>query len=106
MSATASDQPVYRAQVARIPTPAERAAELEKFARQAERDRLWDLARTVAECGAWCVAGLACIAWSFHTDDEGWGRIAFYGGLVIGNSGIIASLYCANLRAIERGDIV
>jgi hypothetical protein len=106
MSEANVSQPVYRARLSRIPSPAERAAELQRFERQSDRDRFRDLIRTSVECIAWCVAGLTCLGWSFHTNDQGWGLIAFYGGLVIGNSGILVSLYCANLRAIERGDIV
>jgi len=40
-----------------------------------------------------------------HTEDLQWGRIAFFGGLVVGNSGMLFSLYTAALRAQGRGDL-
>ena len=97
--------PASRARVSRIPSPAERAAENAAFEKQAERDRFRDLVRVCAECIAWCSVGLCLLGWSVHARDVGWGRIAFYGGLVVGNSGILVSLYCANQRAIVRGDM-
>jgi hypothetical protein len=98
--------PAPGAQATRIPTPHERAEEIARFERQADRDRFRDYLRTSVECMAWSFSGLVCIGWSFHTTDMGWGQITFYGGLVIGNGGILVSLYCANQRALARGDVV
>jgi len=90
----------------RIPTLEERAAELAEFERQAEWDALRDMVRTSAECIVWCLTGLLCLGLSFHTTDPDWGRIAFLSGLIIGNTGITVSLYCAYHRAVARGDVV
>lgn len=87
-------------------TPAERAAELSRTEREAERDRLLDLLRSSLECFFWSAVGLVMIGWAFHTTDPGWGQIAFYGGLVVGNGGILYSLLAARGRAIDRGDDV
>jgi hypothetical protein len=66
----------------------QRAAEAER----AHRDRTWTLIRAGASCVLWCLLGLVCLMWSAHTTDAGYGRIAFYGGLVIGNGGILYTL--------------
>ncbi len=86
-------------------TQTERAAELQRSEREAERERLRDLLRSALECFLWCGIGLALIAWAMHTTDPGWGLIAFYGGLVVGNGGILFTLIMAHNRAIERGDM-
>ncbi|MEA3247533.1 MAG: hypothetical protein U9Q74_15375 [Gemmatimonadota bacterium] len=89
----------------RIPTKEERAAELLRAERVAWRDRLKDAIRTGLECFAWCAVGLFLVGYAVHVTDEKTGQVAFYGGLVIGNSGIVASLYFAFLRARDRGDV-
>ena len=104
MISLAVGAPSRRAHCLRVPTNAERAAELARFERLAEADQLRALLRSLAECFAWCLIGLFFIAWAVHTPDPGWGRIAFFGGLVIGNAGMLFSLCTAALRAEERGD--
>jgi hypothetical protein len=44
------------------------------------------------------------IAWSAHTTDEVLGHAAFWGGLGLGNSGIIYTLLAAYRRGEKRGD--
>jgi hypothetical protein len=84
----------------------EQESELERAERLADREKWLDILRTSAECFAWCAAGLACMAWSFHTSDAGYGIIAFRGGLVIGNAGILFALYRAQRRSEARGDTI
>ena len=60
-------------------------------------DRRWML-RAGASCVAWCAAGLFLLGWSMHTPDEQLGRIAFWGGLLVGNGGIFAALLGALAR--------
>ena len=66
----------------------ERAGEAER----AHRDRTREFIRAGVSCVLWCLIGLFCLMWSAHTTDAGYGRIAFYGGLVIGNGGILYTL--------------
>lgn len=70
----------------------------------AERDRRRDLLRTAAACLAWCALGVFLVAWSFHTTDARLGRIAFLGGLIVGNGGMVWALAAAYRRGERRGD--
>jgi len=71
---------------------------------QANRDKLWDYVLTALACFAWCAVGTFLIAWSAHTTDEVLGHAAFWGGLGLGNSGIIYTLLAAYRRGEKRGD--
>ena len=71
---------------------------------EANRDRRRDLARTALACLGWSALGIACILGSGHTTNYTVGTIAFYGGLGIGNAGIIFSLLGAYRRGEKRGD--
>ena len=70
----------------------------------AERDKLWDFGRTALFCLLWSAIGIMCILWSAHTTSVVYGRIAFFGGLGIGNAGIIFTLLAAYRRGEKRGD--
>ena len=91
-----------------MPIPAEIREELQsrRFAehREAQRDTWWDYTRTALRCFGWCALGVALLAWSVHTNDESWGRVAFWGGLGIGNAGIIFSILGLYRRGEARGD--
>jgi hypothetical protein len=71
---------------------------------QANRDKAWDYVLTALKCFVWCAVGTFLIAWSAHTTDETLGRAAFWGGLGIGNAGIIFTLLAAYRRGEKRGD--
>jgi uncharacterized membrane protein YcjF (UPF0283 family) len=72
--------------------------------REAERDKRRDYVRTALACWAWCLFGVALIAWSFHSTNEDLARAAFWGGLGIGNAGMIFTLLSAYRRGEDRGD--
>ncbi|HZS59093.1 MAG TPA: hypothetical protein VFA43_07465 [Gemmatimonadaceae bacterium] len=71
---------------------------------QANRDKFRDYARTALMCFVWCAVGTFFLAWSAHTTDEVLGRAAFWGGLGLGNAGIIFTLLAAYRRGEKRGD--
>jgi hypothetical protein len=71
---------------------------------QAQRDKVRDLILTAVACVGWCVLGLGFIAWSVHTTDDTWGHIAFWGGLGLGDAGIVFTLLAAYRRGEKRGD--
>jgi hypothetical protein len=48
--------------------------------------------------------GLFLMLWSAHTTDAGYGRIAFYAGLIVGNGGILYTLIAAYIFGERRGD--
>ena len=72
--------------------------------READRDRWRDHLRSSVACLAWAAVGLCSIAWSAHTTDVALGRAAFFGGLGVGNGGIIFTILAAYLRGERRGD--
>jgi hypothetical protein len=75
------------------------AAELE-----ANRARRRDLVRAGALCVVWMLVGVYLLGWSVHTTDERYGWLAFYGGLIVGNGGMVFTLLAAYRRGEERGD--
>jgi hypothetical protein len=78
---------------------AREASELE-----AERIRLHDMIRTGAFCVMWMLIGLYLLGWSMHTTDDRYARLAFYGGVIVGNAGIVFTLLRAYHRGEQRGD--
>lgn len=72
---------------------------------EAERARRRELVRAGALCVAWMLLGLYLLAWSMHTTDYAYGRIAFYSGVIVGNVGIIFTLLNTHRRLEKRGDL-
>ncbi len=62
------------------------------------------MAGTAPACMGWCAIGLFFLAWSFHTTDEMLGRAAFWGGLGVGNGGMIFTLLRYYRKGEDRGD--
>lgn len=82
----------------------ERAERHEREHRGAERDRRRDALRTAALCLMWSIAGIGLLGTSFHLEDGGYARIAYFGGIAVGNGGIIFTLVAAYRRGEKRGD--
>ena len=74
------------------------------LAEEADADKFRDALVTALLCLFWMGAGVACLLWSFHTTDMAYGRAAFYGGIGLGNGGIIFTLLSFYRRGEERGD--
>ena len=89
---------------AAIPSREERAAQLLRSERAANRDSWRDRLYTMGFCLLFMSLGLMLIAFAFHTTDQKWGQIFFWGGLVVNNGGVLGTLVAAYLRAEERGD--
>ncbi|HSQ30395.1 MAG TPA: hypothetical protein VLN49_11130 [Gemmatimonadaceae bacterium] len=86
-------------------------AELERIARErleAERQvsRVYrrELLRVCLECLGSSFLGVFCMGFALHTNDAGYGAIAWWGGMVVGYSGIALSLISAYIRGDRRGD--
>lgn len=84
--------------------PDEEAVRRRAESRAADRDRWLDLLRTGTLCLMWSAIGILAILWSAHTTSVSWGRIAFFGGVLVGNAGIIFTLLAAWRRGEQRGD--
>ena len=50
------------------------------------------------------VVGVCAILWSAHTTSRLYGLMAFWGGLALGNGGMLFTLMAAYRRGEERGD--
>ena len=86
-------------------------AELQRIARerleaeqQVSRVYRRELLRVCVECLASSFLGVFCMAFALHTGDAGYGAIAWWGGMVVGYSGITLSLISAYIRGDRRGD--
>lgn len=73
-------------------------------ATEAERDRRRDAISTALECVGWSMLGIFCIGWALHTTDITYGKMAFWGGIGIGNAGNLFALVRAYRRGERRGD--
>ena len=95
----------------RAPRPPLLQAELERIAKErfqterlANRQSRFALIRACLECLGSCGLGLVIMAFGFHTSDLLMGKVFFYGGMVVGYSGILIALVGAYRRGEERGD--
>lgn len=86
-----------------LPTPAERAAQLAALEKIVRREIRWAYARAVFLCLVSAAIALGAIAWSVHTTDEANGMIAFWSGLLVGNGGIMWTLFATYARAVKEG---
>lgn len=73
-------------------------------AMRANRDRRIALAASAALCLGWCALGCALILIGVHSSSHVWGRVAFWGGLGVGNGGILFTLVDTYRRGERRGD--
>ena len=83
----------------------EMAHRRETAEREAQRAVRREMLRAGLLCVAWMLLGLYLLGWSVHTTDEQYGRMAFYGGLVVGNGGILYTLLSSYRRIEKRGDL-
>src|ERR687886_2549700 len=108
MRAWMRQTPAPRRYLPPVPLPKEireeMAARYAEYAHAAERDKRRDLARTALLCLAWSALGIVSILWSAHTTSHLFGRIAFWGGVGVGNGGVIFTLLAAYRRGEKRGD--
>ena len=86
-----------------IPSREERAQAALEAERQASRDELWLMARTLLLCATWAAIGIYCLGWSLHTSSKALGRIAFWSGILIGNAGILGTLMHTWRTSEDRG---
>ena len=91
-----------------MPLPADLLEQMAAKAREAESRARWDtrldLFITALVCMCFSAAGIGLIGFAIHTTDPWIGRVCFWGGLGLGNSGIIFTLLAAYRRGERRGD--
>lgn len=86
-----------------VPLREQRAQAVLDAERQARRDELWLLMRTLLLCVVWSAIGIYCIGWSLHTSSKIYGRVAFWSGILIGNAGILFTLIHTWRISEDRG---
>ena len=74
------------------PTPDERAQELEEFEKVRRASMRSIYLRYGAEYMVWFIVGLFLMFWSFHTTDTRYAGIAFWGGIGLGDGGMLMAL--------------
>ena len=84
-------------------TMEERAIELEQFERElrAQTRAFW--MRYAPEYVVWFVVGIFLMFWSFHTTDTRYAGLSFWGGIGLGDAGMLWTLIRARQDAEKRG---
>lgn len=88
-----------------LPEELERiGAERLEAEREVARTYRREMLRAALECVASCLIGLLLMAAGLHTTDLQLGKIFFFGGMLVGYTGITLSLFSAYRRGEQRGD--
>jgi hypothetical protein len=84
-------------------TPEERALEIEQLEKEvrAQTRRLY--LRYGSEYVFWLIIGLFLTGWSLHTTDTRYAGLAFWGGIGVGDAGMLWTLIRARHDAERRG---
>ena len=85
------------------PTPDERALELEQFERARRADIRSIFLRYGFEYVVWFVIGMYLLYWSLHTIDTRYAGLAFWGGIGVGDAGMLFTLIRARREAEKCG---
>lgn len=85
------------------PTPDERALELEEFERTQRAISRYLYLRFGFEYLIWLIVGLFLLFWSFHTTDTRYADLAFWGGIGLGDGGMLMTLIRARHEADRCG---
>ena len=70
----------------------ERALELEQFERARRVGMRYIYLRYGFEYVVWFIVGLYLLFWSFHTTDTRYAGLAFWGGIGLGDAGMLFAL--------------
>lgn len=81
----------------------ERAIELEQLERELKKQKRFLYLRYGFEYAVWLVAGLFLLGWSFHTTDSRYANLAFWGGMGLGDAGMLWTLVRARNEAEKIG---
>lgn len=91
-----------------MPLPEELLEPIAARNRAAESRARWDtrtdIVLTALACMFFSASGIGMIGFALHTTDIWIGRAFFWGGIALGNCGIIYTLLAAYRRGERRGD--
>lgn len=81
----------------------ERALEIEQREKEFRRQTRSLYLRYGLEYAVWFSIGVFLLGWSMHTTDSRYAGLAFWGGLILGDGGMILTLVRARHEAEKRG---
>ena len=81
----------------------ERALEIEQFEREVRAQTRYLYLRYGSEYVVWLVVGLFLTGWSLHTTDTRYAGLAFWGGIGLGDAGMLWTLIRARHDAEKLG---
>jgi hypothetical protein len=81
----------------------ERALEIEQREKESRRQTRSLYLRYGLEYAVWFSIGLFLLGWSMHTTDSRYAGLAFWGGLILGDGGMILTLVRARHQAEKLG---
>ena len=81
----------------------ERALELEQFEKETRSQKRSLYLCYGFEYVVWFVVGLSLIFWSFHTNDSPYAGLFFFGGIGLGDAGMLMTLIRARKEAERCG---
>lgn len=83
---------------------AEQGARNEAYEEDARRERFRTLLIAAVACVTWCIVGLAGIGLGLASTVAEYASIWFWGGLVVGNGGILVTLIWTAEKLRSQGD--
>jgi hypothetical protein len=81
----------------------ERALEIERLEIETKSQKRELYLRYGFEYLVWFVVGLFLLFWSFRTTDSRYARLAFWGGIGLGDAGMLVALIRGRKEAERRG---
>jgi hypothetical protein len=81
----------------------ERALEIEELERAIRTQTRFLYLRYGSEYLVWLLVGLYLLFWSFHTTDSRYAGLSFWGGIGLGDAGMLWTLVRARHDAERRG---
>ncbi|MEA2761223.1 MAG: hypothetical protein QOD47_507 [Gemmatimonadaceae bacterium] len=81
----------------------QRAVEIEQLEKQVRSQSRRLYIRYAFEYFVWFAGGLYLLYWSFHTTDTRYAGLAFWGGMGVGDAGMLWTLIRARADAERRG---
>jgi hypothetical protein len=84
-------------------SPEERALEIERLEKETKSQKRALYLRYGFEYVVWFVVGLFLLFWSFRTTDSRYARLAFWGGIGLGDAGMLMALIRGRKEGERKG---
>jgi len=84
-------------------SPEERALEIERLEKETKSQKRALYLRYGFEYLVWFVVGIFLLFWSFRTTDSRYARLAFWGGIGLGDAGMLMALIRGRKEGERKG---